>query len=138
MGGYTATLGLRHQHVAQCCRNIQSFFSKCLCIQRVCLGFKRFHRNIDKNICNIMIWRIHYFITKLKTKIDVIPRGPFNSLIISITLQSQYIRAYRAVSSIIVSSIIVNLFNVVLQSHTVITLVYSIKSTLTQRLWQWK
>ena len=52
-GGYTATLivcptlGWRHQHVAQCCRNIQSSFSKCLGIQRVCLGFKRFHRNID-------------------------------------------------------------------------------------------
>ena len=60
------------------------------------------------------------------------------SLTISITLQSQYIWAYRVVSSIIVSSIIVSLINVVLQSHTVITLVYSIKSTLTQRLWQWK
>ena len=24
-----------------------------------------------------MIWGIHYFITKLKKKIDVIPRGPF-------------------------------------------------------------
>ena len=53
-------------------------------------------------------------------------------------MQSQYIWAYRVVSSIIVSYIIVSLINVVLQSHTVITLVYSIKSTLTQRLWQWK
>ena len=26
-----------------------------------------------------MIWGIHYFITKLKTKIDVIPRGCFNT-----------------------------------------------------------
>ena len=33
-----------------------------------------------KNICKneIMIWGIHHFITKLKTKIDVIQRGPFN------------------------------------------------------------
>ena len=26
-----------------------------------------------------MIWGIHYFTTKLKTKIDVIPRGCFNN-----------------------------------------------------------
>ena len=41
------TLGRRHQHVAQCCRNIQPSFGKCLGIQKVCLGFKRFHRNVD-------------------------------------------------------------------------------------------
>ena len=28
-----------------------------------------------------MIWGIHYFITKLKTKIDVIPRGCFNYIV---------------------------------------------------------
>ena len=81
------TLGRRHQYVAQCCRNIQPSFSKCLGLQKVCLGFKRFHKNIDikyffkfknseKN--KIMIWGIHYFITKLKTKIYVIPRSCFN------------------------------------------------------------
>ena len=50
--------------------------------QKVCLGFKRFHGNINKKSKNseknkIMIWGIHYFITKLKTKSDVIPRGCF-------------------------------------------------------------
>ena len=78
------TLGRRHQHVAQCCRNIQSSFSKCLGIQKVCLSFKLFHKNVDKKYFfksknseknKIMIWGIHYFITKLKTKIDVIPRS---------------------------------------------------------------
>ena len=44
------TLGRRHQHVAQCCRNIQPSFSKCLGIQKVCLGFRRIHRNVDKKI----------------------------------------------------------------------------------------
>ena len=35
--------------------------------------------HIEHNVKNeIMIWGIHYFITKLKKKIDVIPRGPFN------------------------------------------------------------
>ena len=81
------TLGRRHQHVAQCCRNIQPSFSKCLGIQKDCLGFKRTHRNVYNKYLNkfnnseknkIMIWRIHYFITKLKTKIDVIPRSCFN------------------------------------------------------------
>ena len=42
------TLSRRHQHVAQCCRNIQPSFSKCLGIQKVCLGFKRIHTNVDK------------------------------------------------------------------------------------------
>ena len=42
------TLGRWHQHVAQCCRNIHPSFRKCLGIQKVCLGFKRIHRNIDK------------------------------------------------------------------------------------------
>ena len=65
------TLGRRHQHVAQCCRNIQPSFSKCLGTHKVCLGFKRFHKNVDikyfkkfkffknseKN--KIMIWGIH-------------------------------------------------------------------------------
>ena len=71
-------LGRRHQHVAQCCRSIQSSFSKCLGVRKVCLGFKRFHGNVDikyflqsrnseKN--KIMIWGIHYFITKLKKKL---------------------------------------------------------------------
>ena len=56
------------------------------------LGFKRFHRNVDikylkksenseKN--KIMIRGIHYFITTLKRKIDVIPRSCFNLLIVS-------------------------------------------------------
>ena len=39
-------------------------------------------KNIFKNLKTlknlIMIWGIHYFITKLKTKIDVIPRSSFN------------------------------------------------------------
>ena len=80
------TLSRQHHHVAQCCRNIQSSFSMCLGIQKVCLGFKRFHRNINKKYFEksknseknkIMILGIHYFTTKLKTKIDVIPRGCF-------------------------------------------------------------
>ena len=33
-------------------------------------------KNSEKN--KIMIWGMHYFITKLKTKIDVIPRSCFN------------------------------------------------------------
>ena len=41
-------LGRRHQNVTQCCRSIQPSFSKCLGIQKVCLGFKRIHRNVDK------------------------------------------------------------------------------------------
>ena len=65
-------LGRRHQHVAQCCGNIQSSFRKCLGIQNVCLVYKRIHRNVDKNIFlhlktqtdKIMIWGIHYFIKK--------------------------------------------------------------------------
>ena len=82
------TLGRRHQHMAQCCGNIQPSFSKCLGIQKVCLGFKRIHRNVDKKYFlktknseknKIMIWGIHYFITKLKTKNDVIPRSCFNN-----------------------------------------------------------
>ena len=41
--------GLRlHQHVAQCCGNIQPSFSKCLGIQKVCLGFERIHKNVNK------------------------------------------------------------------------------------------
>ena len=42
------TLGRRHQHVAQCCRNIQPSFSKCLGLQKVCLGFKRIRTNVEK------------------------------------------------------------------------------------------
>ena len=81
------TLGRRHQHVTHCCRNIQPSFSKCLGIQKVCLGFKRIHRNVDKKYFKksknseknkIMICGIHYFITKLKTKIDVILGSRFN------------------------------------------------------------
>ena len=34
-------------------------------------------KNSEKNI--IMIWGKHYFIAKLKTKIDVIPRSCFNA-----------------------------------------------------------
>ena len=80
------TLGRRHHHVTQCCKNIQPSFSKCLGIQNVCLGFKRIHWNFDKKYFfksknseknKIMIWGIHYFITELKTKIDVIPRSSF-------------------------------------------------------------
>ena len=41
------TRGRRHQHVAQCCKTIQPSFGKCLGIQKVCLDFKRFHRNVD-------------------------------------------------------------------------------------------
>ena len=82
------TLGRLHKHVAQCCRNIQPFFSKCLGIHKICLGFKRIHRNVDNKYFKksknseknkIMIWGIHYFITKLKTKIDVIPKRLFKS-----------------------------------------------------------
>ena len=86
------TLGRRHQYVAQCCRNIQPSFNKCLpCLrmQNVCLGFKRIHRNVDKKYFfksknseknKIMIWGIHYFITKIKTKNDVVPRSCFNNV----------------------------------------------------------
>ena len=79
------TLGRRHQHMAQWCRGIQPSFSKCLGIQKICLGFKHFHRNVDIKYFEkskkkkIMIWGIHYFITKLKTEIDVIPRSCFNT-----------------------------------------------------------
>ena len=91
------------------CRNIQPSFGQCLCIQKVCLGFKRFHRNVnikyfkksknsEKN--KIMIWGIHYFITKLKTKIDVIPRNCFkryNNISVTTTISSwMIIRIYRA------------------------------------------
>ena len=41
-------LGRRHQHVAQCSRNIQPSFSKCLGIHKVCLGFNQLLRNVDK------------------------------------------------------------------------------------------
>ena len=106
-GDTTATLivcpklGRRHQQVAQCCRNIQSSFSKCLGIQKVCLGFKRFHKNIDKKYFfksknsqknRIMIWGIHYFITKLKTKIDVIPRSCFKTYQTIYCSRTQYVR----------------------------------------------
>ena len=76
--------------MAQCCENILPSFSKCLGVQKVCLGFKRFHRNVDKKYFlksenheknKIMILGIHYFITKLKTKIDVIQRGCFNNIV---------------------------------------------------------
>ena len=72
--------------MAQCCRNIQSSFIMCLGIRKVCLGSKRFDGNINKKYFKksknseknkIMIWGIQHFITKLKTKIDVIPRGCF-------------------------------------------------------------
>ena len=46
------TLGRRHHHVAQCCRNIQPSFNKCLGIHKVCLGFNRIHRNVDKKYFN--------------------------------------------------------------------------------------
>ena len=44
--------------------------------------------NISKNLKNseknkIMIWWIHYFITKLKTKINVIPSSCFKCLYIA-------------------------------------------------------
>ena len=75
------TLCRRHQNVAQFCRNIQPYFSKCLGIENVCLGFKRIHRNVNKKYFfkskKIIIWGKHYFITKLKTEIDVIPRSCF-------------------------------------------------------------
>ena len=35
--------------MAQCCRIIQPSFNKCLGIHKVCLGFNRIHRNVDKN-----------------------------------------------------------------------------------------
>ena len=72
--------------MAQCCRNIETSFSKWLDIQNLCLGFKRIHRNVDKKYFKksknseknkIMIREIHYFITRLKTKIDVTPRSCF-------------------------------------------------------------
>ena len=84
-----STLGRRHQHVAQFCRNIQTSFSMCLCIQKVCLVYSRIHKNVIKKYFfksknseknNIMICGMYYFITKLKTKIDVIPRSCFNIL----------------------------------------------------------
>ena len=95
MGGYTCSAdylpnaGPRHQHVAQCCRDIQPFFSKCLGIHKVCLGFERIDRNVDKKYFQksknseknkSMILGIDYVITKLKTKIVVIPRSCFNIL----------------------------------------------------------
>ena len=90
------TLGRRHHHVAQCCRNIQPSFRKCLGIQKVCLGFKRGRRNVDnksffksknteKN--KIMIWGIHYSITKLKTIIVVIPKSCFNFCVAHLSVQ---------------------------------------------------
>ena len=70
-------------YVGQCCRNMQTSFCRCLGIglQKVSLGFQQLHRkvikkyfekskNYEKN--QIMICAIHYFITKFKTKIDVI------------------------------------------------------------------
>ena len=53
-----------------------------------CLGFQRIHRNVRKNIFlnlktqknKIVICEIHYSITKLKTKIDLIPRSRFDGL----------------------------------------------------------
>ena len=50
--------------------------------KNICLDFKRIHKNVDKRYFfksknfeknKILIWGIHYFITKLKTKIDIIP-----------------------------------------------------------------
>ena len=48
------TLGRRYYDVAQCHRSIQPSFSKCSGIQKVCLCFKRIHRNADKNIFKIL------------------------------------------------------------------------------------
>ena len=72
-----STLGRGHQHVAQSCRNIQTSFTRCLGIQKVCLCFQRIHRNnvkkyffysknSEKN--KIMICGIHYFITKIENE----------------------------------------------------------------------
>ena len=76
------TLGRRHQHVAQCCGNIQpsfrytsSLFALSLDSWKCWLKYFfiwKFWKN--KN----MICGIHYFFTKLKTKIDAIPRSCFN------------------------------------------------------------
>ena len=67
--------------------SFRTSFSKCLGIQKVCLRFKRIHRNVNKKyvknlktlkkiiiICGI---RMHYVIKKIKTKIVVIPRSRF-------------------------------------------------------------
>ena len=78
-----------HHHVAQCCRNIQPSFSKYLDIQKVCLGFKRLHRNVDKKYFfkskksekknhDLGYTLLHY---KTKNENDVIPRSCFNLFI---------------------------------------------------------
>ena len=86
--------------MAQCCRNIRTSFSRCLAIQKVCLGILRIHRNVDKKYFKnsknsernkIMICGIHYFNTELKTKIDVIPRS--NSIEINIEFK-YYLTVY--------------------------------------------
>ena len=43
-----STLGRRHQHVARCCGNIQLTFSRCLCMQIVCLGSRWIHKKREK------------------------------------------------------------------------------------------
>ena len=91
------------QHVAQCCRNIKPSFNKCSGIQKVCLGFRRIHRNVNKNYFfisknsvknKIMIWGIHYFITVIKTKIDVIPRSRFNAPSLPFEAFSSHLETY--------------------------------------------
>ena len=63
----------------------------------VCLGFLLIRKNVDKKyyfksknseINKIMIGGRHYFIIKVKTKIDVLPQSPFN---MAATLQT-YVR----------------------------------------------
>ena len=60
------------RYMAQGCRNIQPSFSKCSGIHKVCLGFKRIHKNVDRKYFNksenseknkIMIWGIHFLTT---------------------------------------------------------------------------
>ena len=83
------TPGRRHEHVAQCCRNIQpSFASVQVCkkfvwvlsslIRNVDIKYFKKSKNSEKH--KIMIWVIHYFITKIKTKIYVIPRSCFREI----------------------------------------------------------
>ena len=59
-------------------------------IQKVCLGFRWIHRNVDKIyffkyknsdfFFKNMICAIHYFIMKVINKIVVIPQSSFNKL----------------------------------------------------------
>ena len=73
------TLGRRHHHVAQCCRNIQSPLASVYVYKKIVWVLSEFIEMLIKNILKklkneIMIWGIHYFITKQKTKNECHPK----------------------------------------------------------------